>query len=510
MRDPPARMSLLIIQNRQALLRGCRCIEIDVLNGESSFVDSARPTEHKRAVSHESIPVITASIRDKVEETLQSTKQFLRDTSPGPRKSPKLDQKENSDSSGSQNQVSPRGSSVTLGPGEAPERPVRERSRSRSAYPKAEPIVAHGWTATRPCGFREVCKAIRESAFQTTDLPVIVSLEVHADPDQQEVMVQIMKEEWGCLLLSKPLDGCDPRFHSPRLENLRNKILIKVKKPAAKPFGLLGSTLFAPSSSSEEPVSDDEQSTSVPQSPLSVQSPNSAETSRKKVTICRSLSSLSIYSFSQHFKGLDDRAAKKPGHIFSVSESRIHELAASHAPEMFHHNKNFFMRVYPDGTRVNSSNPDPSPFWRQGVQMVAMNWQSLDEGMMLNEGMFADEQGWVLKPEGYRSVDKHTETPLDVPRISLDLRITVLAGQHVTALNPSEDCETKARLKNLRPTVKCELHCEKSKERENGMLLECKQRTRNGETDHPDFGDGGCTLSFEGLHNVVEALTFVR
>lgn len=505
-------MSLLIVIRRcQALLRGCRCIEIDVLNGEPSYLDTSRSTEHKRGVSHESIPVITASIRDKVEGTLHSTKQFIRDSSSGPRKSPKLGQKETSDSSGSPNQVSPCGSSVTLAPGEAPEKPTRERSRSRTAYPKTEPIVAHGWTATRPCGFREVCKAVRESAFQTTDLPIIVSLEVHADPDQQEVMVQIMKEEWGRLLLSKPLDGCDPKFHAPKLEDLRNKILVKVKKPTPKPFSLLGSTAFAPTSSSEDSVSDDEQSTVVPRtSSLGFQGPSTAETSRKKVAICRNLSGLSIYSFSQHFKDLDDRTAKKPGHIFSVSESRIHELASDNAPEIFHHNKSFFMRAYPDGARVNSSNPDPSPFWRQGVQMVAMNWQSLDEGMMLNEGMFADEQGWVLKPEGYRAIDKHTETHQDVPRKSLDLKISVLAGQHIYAMDPSEDSETKARLKSLRPTVKCELHCEKSKEKENGAVPECKQRTKNGETEHPDFGEGGCTLMFEGLRGVVEGLTFVR
>lgn len=323
-------------------------------------------------------------------------------------------------------------------------------------------------------------------------------------------MVQIMKEEWGSLLLSKPLDGCDPKFHAPKLEDLRNKILVKVKKPATKPFSLLRATAFGPTASSEESVSDDEQSTVIPQSSLAIQSPKPAETRRKKVAICENLSSLSIYSFSQHFKDLDDRAAKKPGHIFSVSESRIHELAANNAPEIFRHNKSFFMRAFPDGTRVNSSNPDPSPFWREGVQMVALNWQSADEGMMLNEAMFADEQGWVLKPEGYRGVDKHTKTHLDVPRVALDLKISVLAGQHIFSIDPNEDCETKTRLKNLRPTVKCELHFEKTKDRENGAVLECKKRTKNGETDHPDFGEDGCTLSFEGLQDVVEELTFVR
>src|SRR5690606_26997565 len=147
---------------------------------------------------------------------------------------------------------------------------------------------------------------------------------VHADPDQQEVMVQIMKEEWGSLLLSKPLDGCDPKFHAPKLEDLRNKILIKVKKSPAKPLGPLRAGALASFFSSED--SDDESSAAPEPSPA-MQSPNPTQANPKKVPICENLSSLSMYSFSQHFKNLDTRAAKKPGHIFSVSESRIHDLA---------------------------------------------------------------------------------------------------------------------------------------------------------------------------------------
>jgi hypothetical protein len=29
-----------------------------------------------------------------------------------------------------------------------------------------------------------------------------------------------------------------------------------------------------------------------------------------------------------------------------------------------------------------------------------LNWQETDEGMMLNEGMFAGTGGYVLKPQG--------------------------------------------------------------------------------------------------------------
>lgn len=410
---------------------------------------------------------------------------------------------------------------MTLTPNATPERPTRERSlRSKVSYPKTEPIVAHKWAATRPCGFREVCRTIRESAFETTDLPVIVSLEVLADEDQQEVMVQIMKEEWAGLLLSEPLDGCDAKFQAPKLEDLRYKILVKVKKAAPTPLSSSNAGGLTPggSGSHGDSTSTDDERPLTPQPSPVLQSPNPMDPNPKSVPICRNLSNLSIYTFSQRFKGLDDRTTKKPGHIFSLSESRIHELAASNPLGLFQHNKNFFMRAFPDGTRVNSSNPDPSPFWRQGVQMVAMNWQNLDEGMMLNEGMFADEDGWVLKPTGFRVSDKDTETYEDaIPQTALDLNISILAGQNVYLPDIREDGEKKDRSVNLRPSVKCELHYEKNdarkgekREKTNSPTLECKQKTRAGDTNHPDFGNGGCTLSFRGIRGVIEEFTFIR
>lgn len=47
-----------------------------------------------------------------------------------------------------------------------------------------EPAVFHGYTLTKEVPFRDVCRAIRETAFIASDLPVIVSLEVHAGHTQ--------------------------------------------------------------------------------------------------------------------------------------------------------------------------------------------------------------------------------------------------------------------------------------------------------------------------------------
>lgn len=89
-------------------------------------------------------------------------------------------------------------------------------------------MVLHGHTLTKGATFRDVCNAIRDSAFVVSDLPVIVSLEVHACLEQQQTMVDIMQEAWkGLLVTITPEHLASPSM--PSLEDLRRKILIKAK-----------------------------------------------------------------------------------------------------------------------------------------------------------------------------------------------------------------------------------------------------------------------------------------
>lgn len=107
------------------------------------------------------------------------------------------------------------------------EKPATEELAARvPSHP--EPMVLHGHTLTKGTTFRDVCYAIRDSAFVTSDLPVIVSLEVHACLKQQQTMVDIMQEAWKGLLIDiKPELLESPTM--PILEDLKRKILIKVK-----------------------------------------------------------------------------------------------------------------------------------------------------------------------------------------------------------------------------------------------------------------------------------------
>jgi len=440
----------------QVLSNGCRCIEIDVWNGPTLRTPSKSPNPgrspargHRRNLSTPSQPGLSP-------ETLTQ----------------KLGHHSRTASTGQPGWLAPepRDSGTTLDPKDFNDRPSQSRDSSRSGI-RGEPIVHHHGTMTTSVPFRDVCRAIKESAFKTNPLPLIVSLEVGADSEQQRAMVQIMKEEWGSLLLDKPFDGCDPSERQPRLEELHKKILIKVKRLT------------------DDCLTEAE----LPERGRTLQ----IDGIRTKPPICEELAALGIYTHSEHFGGQESLDFRSPSHIFSLSESTFSALAADNdkALRIQEHNRDYFMRIYPKGLRFDSSNPDPSFHWRRGVQMVAMNWQKTDEGMMLNDAMFANTDGWILKPTGYPSGKV------------LDLKITVLAGQFLSLseIRKQKSVVVGSDNKKVRTSVKVELHVEKQHK-----SLDFVRETAPGDTDNPDWGFDAAPLEFSDVKNVVEETSYVR
>ena len=94
-----------------------------------------------------------------------------------------------------------------------------------------------------------------------------------------------------------------------------------------------------------------------------------------------------------------------------------------------------FVRTYPKGSRMDSTNYSPLPMWRCGIQMVALNFQYPDIYMHLNQGFFRLNGGcgYVLKPAVMRRVDPgggstpfdpEMQTPHpDVPPIDLEIEV---------------------------------------------------------------------------------------
>ncbi|KAI1356603.1 PLC-like phosphodiesterase [Xylaria sp. FL0043] len=485
---------------KNVLLRGCRCVEIDVWNGNDSDSESdssdsdssdsdsdASKKKKKKKNGSKGLPSRTQKIASKLPRSLTGR---LEKTSLGSKLTVNSDVQAIQESTKEERDTAPDGA------------PRLEKAPSPKAV-AIEPRVLHGYTLTKEVSFRDVCEAIGNYAFVVSDLPVIVSLEVHCSTQQQEIMVQIMKQTWAEYLLPSP--GEDVK-HLPAPGDLRRKILVKVKyTPPGAP----------------QPATEDEEEAKDRLPPEVHADPKSKVAKTKKASkVIQALSMLGIYTRGVSFKSLTQPEASMPTHIFSLSEGGVEEVHDSNAHLLFEHNRRYIMRTYPSGMRIQSSNLDPPVFWRKGIQIVALNWQKWDEGMMLNHGMFTGTGGYVLKPDGYRGEKIINEPDISAtvpataskPAIShftLNLKITVFAAQDLPL--PHKDDKEKS----FRPYVKVELHTAPphtllGPKREDGHAKEgeYKARTHTQKGLHPDFK--GETLAFERVVGVVPELAFVR
>lgn len=490
-------------QYKDVLLKGGRCIEIDVWNGEpvSRSTSKSPALQHRRHPSTASLTNATDGIRDSARRLLAAS----------------THSRNASCHSATVIDDSPKSSLHTFQSNDRMQLSEASFARGRSAAPKGEPCVRHGpMTAMSWCGFREVAEVIRDNAFvDKNDLPIIISFEMHADLEQQEVMVDIMREVWKGMLVEEPTDGCDPESDVPRLGQLRGKILIKVKRPhesLARPDKTVSAPVTQVDHGLEEEAAKAAPTLAKSKSTAAIPPPSPEPSSSSKAPIHEKLRALAVYTRSEKFENFEGPQAKLPGHIFSISEDHLAGLRTKHHRAMFAHNKNFFMRSYPSGLkRVNSSNHDPSTFWRMGVQMVSMNWQYMDDGMMLNYGMFADEQGWVLKPPGYRSSNVASQTRHEATVASnMDLTLTIFKAQNILANGSVAEIERNGH--SLRTVTRVEIHTEKN----GGLNQEQKlpeasyfRKTEPRKSDHPTFGEAGEQLVFSNIPHVVEELSFL-
>lgn len=90
----------------------------------------------------------------------------------------------------------------------------------------------HGYTFVPEVSAKEVLEAIAESAFKTSDYPVVLSFENHCNPRQQAKIANYCRDIFGEMLLVEPLEShrLEPGAPLPPPSLLKRKIIIKNKK----------------------------------------------------------------------------------------------------------------------------------------------------------------------------------------------------------------------------------------------------------------------------------------
>ncbi|XP_037313896.1 1-phosphatidylinositol 4,5-bisphosphate phosphodiesterase delta-1-like isoform X1 [Pungitius pungitius] len=296
-----------------------------------------------------------------------------------------------------------------------------------------EPVIYHGYTLTSKILFKDAIKSIKEYAFKTSDYPVILSLENHCSVAQQEVMAEHMTSILGSALVTAPLGGVMPSdFPSP--EELKGKFLIKGKR-----LNKLEAS-FAPEAAAadETDVTEEDEANSEDRDG---QKEEEKKKETKKLKLAKALSDMVVYCKSVHFNGFEDARQNLSFYeMSSFKEPKAMTLAEESANSYIRHNVDKLSRIYPAGSRTDSSNFSPVPLWNAGCQIVALNFQTTCTDMDVHQGRFLvnGKSGYILKPAFMR--DGATEfDPITLTRgpwlKHKTLHVMVISAQQLPKVN---------------------------------------------------------------------------
>lgn len=162
---------------------------------------------------------------------------------------------------------------------------------------------------------------------------------------------------------------------------------------------------------------------------------NQLDTERRKkersARVAKEMSDLIIY-----FRSVPFREHSWCYHeMSSFSETKAEKQFLQLNTTLFlSYHRNHISRVYPKGQRIDSSNFNPIPFWNVGSQMIALNYQTGDKAMQLNQAKFRDngQCGYLLKPKFMQNETFHPNNPLSINLLEERLiSIRIIAARHL-------------------------------------------------------------------------------
>ncbi|PIN17175.1 Phosphoinositide-specific phospholipase C [Handroanthus impetiginosus] len=296
--------------------------------------------------------------------------------------------------------------------------------------------IRHGGTLTPPVKIIKCLKAIKENAFVASKYPVIITLEDHLTQDLQAKVAKMMSETFGNILV--PRSECYLEFPSP--ESLKNRIIISTKPPKEYLETEMlqeenGGSTTKGRKSSEERAREKENPTLVMK--VDIEDGDYQEEDDRDQENAPTEYKHMIAIRAEKMKGgiIEWLRVNSPGvHRVSLNEEKLEKAVVTHGTEIIRFNQRNLMRVYPKGTRIDSSNYNPFVGWMHGAQMVAFNMQGRARPLWLMQGMFRANGGcgYVKKPDFLLRLGPNNEVVFDPNRrlpVQKTLKVKIYMGQ---------------------------------------------------------------------------------
>nr|ACL52813.1 unknown [Zea mays] len=275
--------------------------------------------------------------------------------------------------------------------------------------------VLHGRTLTAPVSLIKCLRSIKEYAFVASPYPVIITLEDHLTPDLQERVAKMVLEVFGDILYypeSKHLQ----EFPSP--EALKGRVMLSTKPPKEY-LEAKGDTMKekeiearikrgereAAAWGVEVPDIQDEMQVADKDEDELLYRERGADGDDGKETkhVAAEYKHLITIKAGKPKGPLVDAIKNDPDKVrrLSLSEQELAKVAAHHGPNIVSFTHRNMLRIYPKGTRFNSSNYNPFLGWVHGAQMVAFNMQGYGRALWLMHGFYKANGGcgYVKKPD---------------------------------------------------------------------------------------------------------------
>lgn len=266
--------------------------------------------------------------------------------------------------------------------------------------------VRHGGTLTSPVDLIKCLRAIKDNAFTASEYPVIITFEDHLPADLQAKVAKMVTETFGDMLYV-PNSEFLMEFPSPEI--LKRKVLISTKPPEYHdPQGHKGAA--DNKDSDQDDQDEDEENATVQYKQL-----------------------IAIHAGKP--KGDLDMWHIDPMKVrrLSLSEQQLENAAKTRGTDIVRFTQRNLLRIYPKGTRLDSSNYNPMLGWSHGAQMVAFNMQGHGKHLTIMEGMFKANGGcgYVKKPDFLLTSgpDNEVFNPEKSYRVRQMLKVKVYMGE---------------------------------------------------------------------------------